>query len=71
MGFYRLIPALRDYLLIEQHAVKVDYWQLQRDGQWGCYCYRALEDRVPLSGIPFVLRLADVYNRVDLSRMAR
>jgi Uma2 family endonuclease len=67
MNLYRLIPTLRDYLLIEQAAVKVDHWRLESSGRWALTLHQSKNEVLQLSAIPFQLAVSEIYERVELS----
>lgn len=66
-GFYRAIPALRDYVLVEQSAVHIEHRSRQEDGTWTSVTLTILEDALDLSLLSFRITLADIYERVEFS----
>jgi len=69
-ALYRHIPSLREYLLVSQDRVRVEYYRHGRDGQWTLTDYRGLEDQVPLESLDCTLALAEIYDKVDLAKIA-
>jgi len=61
--FYRTIPSLREYLLIEQDRPSVEHWRRQ-DDEWQSAEFSSLDDRVELASIDCTLPLAAIYERV-------
>ena len=65
---YRLIPSLRDYLLVSQVEARIEHYQRNEDGTW------TLRDLGPgaaahLAAIDVTLAVEDVYAGVDLTRV--
>lgn len=67
MNLYRLIPTLRDYVLIEQALVKVDHWRLESSGQWALTQLQSKTEVLQLSAIPFQVTVSEIYERVELA----
>jgi Uma2 family endonuclease len=65
---YRLIPSLRDLLLLSQHAVHAELYSRQADGRWLLADFTALTDRVPLESVGCTLDLAEVYDKVEFDQ---
>lgn len=65
---YRLLPSLREYLLLRQDRMQADLYQLGADGRWQ---HRQISDgRFVLNCLNAELVLADVYVDLDLSAAA-
>ena len=64
---YRLIPSLREYVLISQDHVLVEKFAINADGQWALRDYRTLEDILVLDSISCQIKLSDIYGRIDFS----
>jgi Uma2 family endonuclease len=62
---YRQIPTLRDYLLVEQDTPAIDHLSRQPDDTWNLDPVRGLEGEVRLTAFDAVLRLADVYRKIN------
>lgn len=67
MNLYRLIPTLRDYVLIEQALVKVGHWRLEHAGGWILTEHESKNEVLQLSAISFQLAVSEIYERVELS----
>lgn len=63
---YRAIPALRDYLLIEQSRVEVEHRHMS-DDEWTSRTVSGLDAKVRLTGVDLELPLALVYEQVEFS----
>jgi len=64
--FYRMIPSLREYLLIAQDRPYVERYR--RQGQdWLLTEYRSLDDEISLDSIGCTLSLGAIYRRVDFA----
>jgi len=65
-GYYRTLPSLEEYLLVEQAQYHVVQYVRQKDGRWLLADIRGAEGRIELSSVGCVLKLADVYERVEM-----
>jgi len=63
---YRTVASLQEYLLITQDAYHVEQFVRQPDGQWLFSEADGLDAVLPLPSIGCELRLADVYEKVEL-----
>ena len=63
---YRTIPSFVEYLLVDQYAVGVEHWTKQPDGSWLVRETLGLDAEVVLESIGCRVRLADVYEGVEL-----
>ena len=66
MNLYRLIPTLRDYVLIEQAFVNVDHWRREPSDQWTLTRHQSKDEVLQLSAVPFGLTVSEIYERVEL-----
>lgn len=64
--YYRTLPSLEKYLLVEQDAYHVVQYVRQPDGRWLLANIRGAEGRVELASVGCAVRLADVYERVEM-----
>ena len=62
---YRQIESLRDYLLVEQNVLQVDYFHRLDDGQWLMRTFAARDDEIRLESIDCTLALRDLYDGVE------
>jgi Uma2 family endonuclease len=64
---YRALPSLSDYLLVAQDQPLIEHYQRQPDGRWLYSATHGLEAEVEIANIGCMLRLAEVYERVDFA----
>ena len=64
---YQQLAALHDYLLISQHAMRVEHYARQSDSSWLLRVYENPSDIAQLSGAPATLLLSDIYERVQFA----
>jgi Uma2 family endonuclease len=57
---YRLIPSLREYLLVNQHEPHIDRFQ-KKGEEWLLRDVAALNSKLSLPSVGFTIALADVY----------
>lgn len=63
---YRAIESLTDYLLVAQDEAKIEHYTRQKDG-WLLTQVKGLDDVLPLPSIGCELRLAEVYEQVEVA----
>lgn len=63
---YRQIPALREYITVEQRAVHLVARQRQPDGSWLLRDYKDLAEAVPFLSVGTDIPLSEIYRRVSL-----
>jgi Uma2 family endonuclease len=63
--FYRTLPSFQEYLLISQWEIYVEQYVKTPTNQWLLSEYESSEAVLKLSTIPFQMRLADLYKRVE------
>lgn len=62
---YRALESLSDYLLVAQDKPRIEHYSRQADGQWLYSAADGLDAEVKVTTIECVLRLAEVYDRVE------
>jgi Uma2 family endonuclease len=65
---YRSIPALRDYVLIDQSRVQVEHRRLAPNGEWVSDFRTSLDESIRLVGVELDLPLAGIYAGVGFDR---
>jgi Uma2 family endonuclease len=63
---YRRLESLREYLLVAQDKTHVEHYVRQADNTWLFSEASGLNDEVKLSSIDCVLRLSEVYDKVEI-----
>ncbi len=61
---YKSISTLREYVLIEQHQILVEHFQLGNNDEWTRHDYHRLTDTLNLSSVDFQVSLAEIYRRL-------
>jgi Uma2 family endonuclease len=64
-SFYRTIPELEEYLLIDQSAYRVELYRKIGDRQWLLTELFGQEEIITLESVAIEITLADLYKRVD------
>ncbi|MGB8700024.1 MAG: Uma2 family endonuclease [Thermosynechococcaceae cyanobacterium] len=59
--YYRSIPDLQEYVLINQYELEIQHYAKADGGFWIYRTYESLEDVMTLSAIATTLPLADIY----------
>jgi Uma2 family endonuclease len=68
-GFYRSIPELQEYLLIDQSRYFVEHYKKIGDRQWLLTELMGEKAEIELSFSGLNIKLAELYRRVDLARI--
>lgn len=58
---YRLLPSLRDYLMLRQDRLQADLYQRSGDGRWQHLRFTQASDTLPLQCLDVQPSLADIY----------
>ena len=64
---YRTLPSLNEYLLVNQHAPKIELYSRQPQQRWLLSAANSLTDSISISSIDCILGLVDVYEKVEWS----
>lgn len=64
--YYLTIDTLRDYILVDQFAMRVEQYTRGAEGTWTFRAYQQPEDQVKIDSISVSLALARIYDRVEL-----
>lgn len=64
---YTALPTLQEYLLVAQDTAQIEQYVRQADGKWLYSKTMGLDAMLTLSSVNADLRLADVYEDVELS----
>lgn len=65
---YRSLESLQAYLLLSQYRVQAELFLRQPDETWRLSTYQDPSESIPLSVVGAELLLAEVYDKVELSR---
>ena len=58
---YRLLPSLREYLLLRQDRVQADLYQLSNEGRWQHTVFTQADEMLALRCLAVAVSLHDVY----------
>nr|WP_199309767.1 MULTISPECIES: Uma2 family endonuclease [Synechocystis] len=64
-GFYRTIPQLQEYLLIDQSCYRVEHYQKVGDRQWLLTELMGEDAEIEFSFMKIKIKLVELYKRVD------
>lgn len=65
--FYRLMPSLREYVLVSQDRVSVEHYFRQEDNSWLYTALNDYEDVLELPSVSCSINARDIYDKVDLT----
>jgi Uma2 family endonuclease len=63
--YYRSIPDLQEYIMIDQYSYSVEKFTKQAEGQWIFREYTGEDAVLTLDAIAFQVSLQEIYARVD------
>ena len=63
--YYLQMPSLWEYVVIDQHEMKVEVHRRQTSGAWITYCHDETSDIVELESVDLSIPLPDLYRRVQ------
>ncbi len=61
---YRNIASLKDYILVDQYAYHVEYFNKNEAGQWSLSEFKNMDDTFKIKSADVELSLKKIYNRV-------
>ncbi len=67
-GRCRMLPSLREYVLIAQDAPRIEQWARQPDGHWLRAETGGMDASIRLASIDCELPLARIYNKIEWPR---
>lgn len=67
---YRLIPTLKEYILVAQAYCQVERYLRGNDGGWRYFSYDKMTDHLPIESIDCSLPLSDIYRWITFEESA-
>lgn len=64
--YYLTIDTLKDYILVDQFAMRAEQYTRGAEGAWTFRAYQQAEDELKIDSIGVALPLARIYDRVEL-----
>lgn len=64
--FYRAIPTLKEYLLVEAELIHVEKFAINKEGLWELKEYSSPDDQITLESLDVKLLLKDIYDRCKI-----
>jgi Uma2 family endonuclease len=68
---YRTLKSLKEYVLISQYKLRVDHYAIDAQGQWLFRDYEGENAVLKLASIPFEIKLAQLYRKVNFASETR
>ncbi len=65
--FYRSLPSLQEYILIDQYSIHVEQYYREAKNKWVLVEYKQLNDVLKFAKIDFEISLQDIYRRVEFA----
>jgi len=63
---YRMLLAFKEYVLISQDKCHVEHYVRQTDNTWLLSETNRIEDHIDLASVGCILKLSEIYDKVDL-----
>jgi Uma2 family endonuclease len=63
--FYRSIPELQEYIMINQYEYFVEQFNKNAEGKWVLTEYESVDEILSLKSIDFQINLRDIYESVN------
>lgn len=67
---YRDIPSLREYILVDTEAVRIEAFRINSGGHWELEEYKTLAGQLSLVSIQVIIPIADIYERTKIQDIA-
>ena len=64
---YRQVNSLREYVLVAQDEMTIEWYTRRDDGEWVYRVATGLEGTIQLLSCDVTLNLAEIYNKIDLA----
>ena len=65
--YYRLVPSLREYVLVSQDRVNVEHYFRQEDNSWLFTASNEVDGILELPSVDCKLKISDIYDKVELN----
>ena len=69
--FYRDIPALREYILINSESISIEAFRLNVNMHWELEEYRALNQSLSLTTVDLLISLNEIYEGTKISAVEK
>jgi Uma2 family endonuclease len=69
--YYRSIPSLKEYILVDQYQVYVEHFSKTADNKWLLTEYESVEDCLVLSSLNLQIQLQKIYDRVEFETVEK
>jgi Uma2 family endonuclease len=64
--FYRTIPTLKEYILVDSESVFIENFRLNASGHWELEEYKSIEQSLLIEALSVTLPLRDIYEHTEL-----
>ena len=65
--FYRAIPTLREYVLVDQYKIHVEHFSIIETGKWILTEYDDVHHDLKLTAVDLTIPLQTIYSRVEFT----
>jgi Uma2 family endonuclease len=67
---YRDIPSLREYILVDTEAVRIEAFRINSGGHWELEEYKSLTGQLSLVSIQVTIPVVEIYERTKIQEIA-
>lgn len=67
--YYRSIPQLKEYILIDQYQYGIEQFAKNQEEKWVLTEYKNPEETLKIESLSYEITLTDIYERVDFSQL--
>lgn len=65
--YYRMVPSLREYLLVSQEEPKIESYAKEAENRWIYTTTKGLDQALEIQSLGFLLALREVYRKVNFT----
>ncbi len=66
--FYRQMPSVQEYVIVDQHKMNVEIHRRQENGSWITYYFNESDDVIELKSVELTLPIIEIYRRVKFEK---
>jgi len=62
--FYRQMPSVQEYAVIDQHRINIELHRRQPNGNWITYFFDASDEEIEFQSVELTLPITEIYRRI-------
>jgi len=64
---YRDIPSLKEYVIVDTEAVRIDVYRINDKGHWELEEYKSMTAQFTLTSVDIIIPVSEVYERTKIT----